>query len=135
MCDSSAILLGESSRFDNMITYKSPTFAGVTVLAQASLSKNGNDNEGSSDANRYYALGAMGAWGDLTAGLIFSTTDYSRTWVNEADTEEQGREGNSKVLSGFVAYAFGVVKPMLAAQSFDELQLTFWERHGSGGCK
>ena len=131
--DTSAILLGESSRFDNMITYKSPTFAGVTVLAQASLAKTSVDEgEGSSDVDRYYALGATGNWGALSSALIFSTTDYSRTWVNAVDAETgvadkkaakaEGREDMSKVLTGYVSYDFGVVKPMLAAQYFDDLK-------------
>ena len=131
--DSSAILLGESSRFDNMITYKSPTFAGVTVLAQASLAKTSVDEgEGSSDVDRYYALGATGNWGALSSALIFSTTDYSRTWVNAVDADTgvadkkaakaEGREDMSKVLTGYVSYDFGVVKPMLAAQYFDDLK-------------
>lgn len=127
--DSSAILLGESSRFDNMITYKSPTFAGVTVLAQASLAKTSvEEGEGSSDVDRYYALGVTGNWGALSSALVFSTTDYSRTWVNAKDDKgnrldkEQGREDMSKVLTGFVSYDFGMVKPMLAAQYFDDLK-------------
>lgn len=133
IADSSAILLGESSRFDNMITYKSPTFAGVTVLAQASLAKTSvEEGEGSSDVDRYYALGATGNWGALSSALIFSTTDYSRTWVNAVDAttgdadketaKEEGREDMSKVLTGYVSYDFGVVKPMLAAQYFDDLK-------------
>ena len=125
--DSSAILLGESSRMDNMITYKSPTFAGMTVLAQASLAKTSvEEGEGSSDVDRYYAMGVTGAWGDLTAALIFSTTDYARTWVNETGTEDQAREDNSKVVTGYVAYDFGIVKPMLAAQYFDDLHVNAW---------
>lgn len=81
----SKIFLGQSDRFDNMITYKSPTFAGVTVYAQASLQKTASTTEveGSSDTDRYYALGATGNWGALSSALVFSTTDYSRTWVNE----------------------------------------------------
>lgn len=132
IADSSAILLGESSRFDNMITYKSPTFAGVTVLAQASLAKTSvEEGEGTSDVDRYYALGATGNWGALSSALIFSTTDYSRTWVNAVDAtgvadkeaaKEEGREDMSKVLTGYVSYDFGVVKPMLAAQYFDDLK-------------
>ncbi len=133
IADSSAILLGESSRFDNMITYKSPTFAGVTVLAQASLAKTSvEEGEGTSDVDRYYALGATGNWGALSSALIFSTTDYSRTWVNAVDAtsgvadkeaaKAEGREDMSKVLTGYVSYDFGVVKPMLAAQYFDDLK-------------
>ena len=121
--DSSAILLGESSRFDNMITYKSPTFAGVTVLAQVSLAKTSvEEGEGSSDVDRYYAIGATGNWGALSSALTFSTTDYARTWVNGDEEGEEGREDMSKVLTGFVSYDFGVVKPMLVAQYFDDLK-------------
>ena len=123
IADSSAILLGESSRFDNMITYKSPTFAGVTVLAQASLAKTSvEEGEGSSDVDRYYAIGATGNWGALSSALTFSTTDYARTWVNDDKNGEDGREDMSKVLTGFVAYDFGMVKPMLVAQYFDDLK-------------
>ena len=121
------IFLGESSRFDNMITYKSPTFAGVTVYAQASLKKDNSDKddtgvEGSSDVNRYYALGATGNWGALSSALVFSTTDYNRTWVNGDTAKTEGREDMSKVVTGYVAYDFGMVKPMLSAQYFDDVK-------------
>lgn len=127
----SKIFLGQSDRFDNMITYKSPTFAGVTVYAQASLQKTSSDEvEGSSDTDRYYALGATGNWGALSSALVFSTTDYGRTWVNgeasdtdsKANAEAQGREDMSKVVTGYVAYDFGMVKPMLSAQYFDDVK-------------
>ena len=128
------IFLGESSRFDNMITYKSPTFAGVTVYAQASLQKTSNTKEveGSSDTDRYYALGATGNWGALSSALTFSTTDYSRTWVNDvenngAGTKAEGREDMSKVVTGYVAYDFGMVKPMLSAQYFDDVKGVTWD--------
>ena len=125
----SYIFQGQSDRFDNMITYKSPTFAGVTVYAQASLQKTSNTKEveGSSDTDRYYALGATGNWGALSSALTFSTTDYSRTWVNDvenngAGTKAEGREDMSKVVTGYVAYDFGMVKPMLSAQYFDDVK-------------
>ena len=130
----SKIFLGQSDRFDNMITYKSPTFAGVTVYAQASLQKTASTTEveGSSDTDRYYALGATGNWGALSSALVFSTTDYSRTWVNDVDArtgladkeaaKAEGREDMSKVVTGYVAYDFGMVKPMLSAQYFDDVK-------------
>lgn len=133
------IFLGQSDRFDNMITYKSPTFAGVTVYAQASLQKTSNEDEveGSSDTDRYYALGATGNWGALSSALTFSTTDYSRTWANAVDAETgvadkeaakaEGREDMSKVVTGYVAYDFGMVKPMLSAQYFDDVKGVSWD--------
>ena len=118
---STLILKGTGSRMDNTVTYKSPTFAGVTVYAQASLKKSDIDDtgaavagqEGSSDAERYYGLGAKFSAEGLNAGLVFSTTDYSRNYVNKDDDD------NGYVVSGFVNYDFGMVKPMLAAQYWD----------------
>ena len=133
----SNIFLGQSDRFDNMITYKSPTFAGMTVYAQASLQKTSNTDEveGSSDTDRYYALGATGNWGALSSALVFSTTDYNRTWVNgKAGTDEtktQGREDMSKVVTGYVAYDFGMIKPMLSAQYFDDVKGVTWDMSDS----
>ena len=121
---STLILKGTGSRMDNTVTYQSPSFAGLTVYAQASLKKDScnpdlaeyeddtgfNYKEGSSDAERYYALGAKFSAEGLNAGLVFSTTDYSRYDVTKANDD------NGYVVSGFVNYDFGMVKPMLAAQ-------------------
>lgn len=125
------ILLGKVGRMDNTITYKSPTFGGVTVYAQASLKQNNvdpeapataldvvsEDKEGSSDANRYYALGATLDAGALKAGLIASQVDYKRDWFNAplGDT----RNDDALAVEGYVNYDFGMVKPMLAVQYFD----------------
>ena len=136
--NTATIFLGQTDRFDNMITYKSPTFAGVTVYAQASLKKDsGNDgDEGSSKTDRYYALGVTGNWDALSTALIFSTTDYNRTWANAVDengvahpdvVKEEGREDMSKVVTGYVSYDLGVVKPMLAAQYFDDVKGVSWD--------
>lgn len=124
---STLILKGTGSRMDNTVTYQSPSFAGLTVYAQASLKKDSCDpeladfeeefdvsyKEGSSDAERYYALGAKFSAEGLNAGLVFSTTDYSRLDVAKANDD------NGYVVSGFVNYDFGMVKPMLAAQYWD----------------
>lgn len=124
---STLILMGTNSRMDNTVTYRSPTFAGVTLYAQASLKTSNQaydkaaekivydkDQEGSSDAERYYGLGAKFSAEGLNAGLVFSTTDYSRNYVNKDDDD------NGYVVSGFVNYDFGMVKPMLAAQYWDK---------------
>lgn len=138
---SNLILKGTGSRMDNTVTYQSPSFAGLTVYAQASLKKDSCDpalaeyeddtdlnyKEGSSDAERYYALGAKFSAEGLNAGLVFSTTDYSRYDVTKANDD------NGYVVSGFVNYDFGMVKPMLAAQYWDggdKLTHTWNERDG-----
>ena len=119
---STAVLLGTGSRMDNTLTYKSPKMAGFTVLAQASLKKSnvddeGNaikDQEGSSDADRYYALGVTYGAGALNAGLVYSQTDWNRT-----ELKDQTNDDNQTVVSAFANYDFGMVKPMVAVQYFD----------------
>lgn len=118
----SKVFLGLGDRMDNTLTYQSPKFAGVTVLAQASLKKsNVNDKgvaieteEGSSDADRYYALGVTYGAGALNAGLVYSQTDWNRT-----ELKDQTNDDNQTVVSAFANYDFGMVKPMVAVQYFD----------------
>lgn len=118
----SKVFLGLGDRMDNTLTYQSPKFAGVTVLAQASLKKsNVNDKgvaieteEGSSDADRYYALGVTYGAGALNAGLVYSQTDWNRTKL-----KDQTNDDNQTVVSAFANYDFGMVKPMVAVQYFD----------------
>ena len=118
----SKVFLGLGDRMDNTLTYQSPKFAGVTVLAQASLKKsNVNDKgvaieteEGSSDADRYYALGVTYGAGALNAGLVYSQTDWNRT-----ELKDQTNDDNQPVVSAFANYDFGMVKPMVAVQYFD----------------
>ena len=133
---STVILKGTGSRMDNTVTYQSPAFAGVTVYAQASLKKSDIDDagdavagqEGSSDAERYYGLGAKFSAEGLNAGLVFSTTDYARTDVKQDDDD------NGYVVSGFVNYDFGMVKPMLAAQYWNNGdKLTDGKKAGTKG--
>ena len=121
---SNKILLGTGDRMDNTVTYKSPSFAGLTVYAQASLKKESvyaetpatikeaTHPEGSSDADRYYALGATFSADGLNAGLVVSMNDYSCTELKK-DYDD------GYTVSGFVNYDFGMVKPMLAAQYWD----------------
>ena len=122
--NSDFILMGTKSRMDNTVTYQSPSFAGVTVLAQASLKNDGTKadvaattttpaktyTEGSSDADRYYGLGVKFNAGALNAGIVGSVSDYSRYDVKAAD------EDNGYAVAGYVNYDFGMIKPMFAVQ-------------------
>lgn len=122
--NSDFILMGTKSRMDNTITYQSPSFAGVTVLAQASLKNDGTKadvaatdttpaqtyTEGSSDADRYYGLGVKFNAGALNAGIVGSVSDYSRYDVKAVD------EDNGYAVAGYVNYDFGMIKPMFAVQ-------------------
>lgn len=118
---STAVLLGTASRMDNTFTYQSPKTAGFTVLAQASLKKDNTSatdgDEGTSDAERYYAVAVNYAAAGLNGGLVVSQTDYSREAVNDAANSQN--DSDMFVVSAFVNYDFGMVKPMFAAQYWD----------------
>lgn len=148
----SVIFMGMSSRYDNMITYKSPTFGGVTVYAQASLKQDSSKDgeEASSKADRYYALGATGKWGALSTGVVASMYDYGHgnrlagtatitgehnpgpgvdieDKVNPVTTDDDGY-----AVGAFAAYDFSVTKVTLGAQYFDGVKQSRGTALGDG---
>lgn len=151
----SNIFLGMSSRYDNMITYKSPEFAGVRVYAQASLKQDSAEDgdEGSSKADRYYALGATGNWGALSTGLVASMYDYGHgeriagdaTITGNQDTGSVGglvdiddnvkpvtTDDDGYAVGAFAAYDFGVTKVTFGAQYFDGVKQSRGTALGDG---
>lgn len=119
---------GLSSRYDNMITYKSPEFAGLTVVAQASLKEatDADGKEGSHLADRYYAIGMGADYGALTGALTFSMQDYAGIagrLQGDGDTPigDDYNDDDGYAVTGFVAYDFGVTKVSLGAQYFDNV--------------
>lgn len=119
---------GHTSRYDNMITYKSPEFAGLTVVAQASLKEatDADGKEGSHLADRYYAIGMGADYGALTGALTFSMQDYAGIAgrLQGDGTEPIGDDYNDDdgyAVTGFVAYDFGVTKVSFGAQYFDNV--------------
>ncbi len=123
------------SRLDNMITYKSPEFAGVTVLAQYGMGDQGEENTSSTD--RYYGIAAVGHWGALSAMLGFEQTNYQSYFAEtdnvwgEMDNGEWGITTAGKPAHGedqddsigveaSVAYDFGFVKTAMTARYFKD---------------
>ncbi len=122
------------SRLDNMITYKSPEFAGVTVLAQYGMGDQGDENTSSTD--RYYGIAAVGHWGALSAMLGFEQTNYqsyfadkdgSFSWTVEdgfeatAPVPAQGEDQDDSIgVEASVAYDFGFVKTAMTARYFKD---------------
>ena len=115
-------------RFDNTVTYKSPTFAGTTVYAQYSFDGNTKDSwdngrthaEGKSTANRYGALGATFKAGDLSlVGVVdwYNWSSHLEDWTNIVN--EDLDDGYAVTLGA--TYNFQVVKAYLAAQYFDNI--------------
>ena len=113
---------GFESRYNNMISYVTPDFAGVKVYAQYSFGGNFKDGkvvgeEGKTTTNRYYALGATYTNGGLNLiGIVDS--------VNEAQTHGQyEKEDTFRVTIGG-SYDFGVVKPYISAAYFKDGQIS-----------
>lgn len=108
-----------SSRLDNMITYKSPSFAGMTVYAQyagGDTAKAGSQEENTSKTDRYYGLVATGNWGALSAMLGVEQTNYTSyvEGVGGLDVDD------SVGVEASVAYDFGVVKTALTGRYFKD---------------
>ena len=91
-----------SARWDNMITYKSPTFAGATVYAQYSTGGDSTEDgfeENSNKFDRYVALGVNYANGGLNLAAVVDWVDEGETVANY-DQEDM-----------YSSYDFGVMKP------------------------
>lgn len=113
-----------SSRLDNMITYKSPTFAGMTVYAQyagGDTAAADSEEENTSKTDRYYGLAAVGNWGALSAMLGVEQTNY-QSWFPATDTTPaHGEDVDDSVgVEASVAYDFGVVKTALTGRYFKD---------------
>ncbi|HIU38018.1 MAG TPA: porin [Candidatus Aphodousia faecigallinarum] len=106
-------------RYDNTITYKSPTFAGTTVYAQYSMKgDNFNADQKTYDENthrvdRYAALGVNFATGALNLAAVVDWVDEACTGSNPVKEPEDKYTFN---VGG--SYDFGVMKAFLAAQYF-----------------
>lgn len=102
-----------SSRLDNMVTYKSPKFGGVTVLAQYGMGDQGVEN--TSETDRYYGVAAVGNWGALSGMLGFEQTNY-KSWDGTTATDPDDSIG----VEASVAYDFGFVKTALTGRYFKD---------------
>ena len=128
-----------SFRLDNMITYKSPTFGGVTVYAQyagGDTAKADSEEENTSKTDRYYGLAAVGQWGALSAMLGVEQTNYASYFSATDDKVVVGDDGKPTVEKGeaahgedqddsigveaSVGYDFGVVKTSLTGRYFKD---------------
>ena len=64
--------LAKSDRYDNMVTYQTPKFAGMQATVQYSFKEasGAEGREGSSAVNRYASAGLTGNFGALNTGFI-----------------------------------------------------------------
>ena len=115
------VFAAADTRYDNTITYKSPTFAGTTVYAQYSMGGN-DDNEMTHRADRYAALGVNFVSGNLNLAAVVDWKDeaFGDAPTYFADSEKyiyEDREDEYTLNVGG-SYDFGVAKAYLAGQYF-----------------
>lgn len=106
------------TRFDNTITYMTPSFAGLTVYAQYSMDTNGADEvgvENESSSDRYYGIGAKFVAGGLTLVGVVDSINYATFGGNAG---EQDMDDALTVTIGG-NYDFQVAKVYFGGQYFD----------------
>ena len=114
-----------SSRYDNMITYETPEFAGVKVTAQYSFdgdtgadnddytAKDQHGDEGKTNVDRYASLAVTGGFGYLQ---FVGAYEY----FNHASTSAVKEDGHLVHLGG--NYDFGVTKVFALGQYYQGIR-------------
>ena len=123
-----------SSRYDNMITYETPEFAGVKVTAQYSFdgdtgadnddytAKDQHGDEGKTNVDRYASLAVTGGFGNLQ---FVGAYEY----FNHASTSAVKDDGHLVHLGG--NYDFGVTKVFALAQYYQGIRnAAGWDMSG-----
>lgn len=106
---------GFDNRYDNMLTYVTPDFAGFKVYAQYSFG-DGTGEENKTTTNRYYGVGATYKNAGLDLALVVDS-------LNRANSQAKANvEDAVRVIAGG-SYDFGAVKPYLAASYFKDGQI------------
>lgn len=115
--------LVQSGRYDNMITYQTPEFAGMKVLAQYSFKNNtvANDDdkalgdEGKTSANRYASLAAVGQYGNLNLVAAYELQNFRHAPAEGAAGAHPDDQHTFYVGGN---YDFGVTKVFALGQAF-----------------
>ena len=111
--DNNIFGLAASSRYDNMVTYQTPDFAGVKATVQYSFNEdsvNDKDREGSSAVNRYASAALTGDFGALQTVLAYEFQNYKSFGAAEHD------DGQIVYLGG--NYDCGFAKTFVMGQYF-----------------
>ena len=118
----SVLGLAKSDRYDNMITYQTPKFAGMQATVQYSFNEdsvNDKDREGSSAVNRYASAALTGDFGALQTVLAYEFQNYQSFGT---DVNPSVEDGHTVYLGG--NYDFGVTRLFAMAQYFKGLSAT-----------
>lgn len=117
--------LVQSGRYDNMITYQTPEFAGMKVLAQYSFKNNtvadadgkgAEGDEGKSNTNRYASLAAVGQYGNLNLVAAYELQNFRHAPAEAADAGAHPDDQHTFYFGG--NYDFGVTKVFALGQAF-----------------
>ena len=109
--------LAKSDRYDNMVTYQTPKFAGMQATVQYSFNESSTDKdrEGSSAVNRYASAGLTGSFGALNTVLAYEFQNYQ-----SFGKDARGEDGHIVYLGG--NYDCGFAKTFVMAQYFKGLK-------------
>ena len=115
------VFAAADTRYDNTVTYKSPTFAGTTVYAQYSMGGN-DDDELTHRADRYAALGVNFVAGNLNLAAVVDWKDEAYTaapkYFNGSEKIDYKDREDEYTFNVGGSYDFGVMKTYVAAQYF-----------------
>ena len=105
----------QSARYDNMVTYQTPKFAGLQATVQYSFneSSTNTNREGSSAVNRYASTALTGNFGALNTVLAYEFQNYKSFGAAEHD------DGQIVYLGG--NYDCGFAKTFVMGQYFKGL--------------
>lgn len=119
---------GFSSRYDNMVTYATPEFAGAKVIAQYSFGKTHSPDtddettqvEGKPTTDRYAGIGVTYNANNLSLRAIVDTINKKSGDVNPVLAAKYKDVDDTVRVTLGGSYDFGVVKPFLAASYFKD---------------
>ena len=120
--DNNVLGLAISDRYDNMVQYQTPVFAGVQGTFQYSFKQDNKDEkftearEGSAAANRYMGAALNGSFGPVQAVLGYEFFNYAS---NNGSVAYDVEDGQIVYLGG--NYDCGFAKTFVMAQYFKDL--------------
>ena len=108
----------QSARYDNMVTYQTPKFAGLQATVQYSFneSSTNTNREGSSAVNRYASTALTGNFGALNTVLAYEFQNYQSFGEGA-----RGEDGHIVYLGG--NYDCGFAKTFVMGQYFKGLKV------------
>ena len=116
--DNNVFGFATSDRYDNMVTYQTPKFAGLQATVQYSFNEDSvkeTAREGSSAVNRYSSAALTGDFGALQTVLAYEFQNYKSFGADEHD------DGQIVYLGG--NYDCGFAKTFVMGQYFKGIKL------------